>query len=207
MESETEVRGQAEQLGIVIDMLVAMLGTIGDAFIRQQSRHLDDPGKEQQNLVEEIAFAMTLADEQMVGLPAMSRKPFIRYQSILVHLRLVAETIQNLAEVLRQQVSDGIPFSDKAIDHARHILERQKKLLGTLAEIVRTGDGERLQEIARGCRELGRSCLQFATSHESRLVEGLCLPKAAPLFLTIIDRAQTLIYHELETVKLLSRWI
>jgi len=207
MESEAEERGQTEQLGFVIDMLVAMIGTTGDAFIHQQSRQLDDLGKQQQNLVEEVAFAMALADQQMVGLPAISRKPFIRYQSVLLHLRMVAETIQGLAQVLRQQISEGIPFSDKAINHTRLILERQAKILNTFAEPVRSGDGKSLQEIARGCRALERACLQFATSHESRLVEGLCLPKAAPIFLALIDRAQTLIHHELESVKLLSRWI
>jgi hypothetical protein len=204
MESKAEVRGQAEQLGLVIDMLVAMIGAIRDAFIHQQSRLLDDLGKQQQNLVEEVAFAMALADEQMVGLPTMSRKPFIRYQSILLHLRIAAEAIQGLGEVARLQIREGIPFSDKAIDHTRLLLDGPEKILRTLAETVRSGDGERLQEIAGICRELGRSCLQFATDHESRLVEGLCLPKAAPLFLTLIDRVQTLIHHELETVKLLS---
>lgn len=206
MPKEGTALGQAEQLGTVIDMLVTMTGTIRDAFVRQQSRPLDDIESRLHDLVEEIAFAAAKADQQMVGKPVRDRKPFLRFQSILTHLQMIAETIASLAVAPRKQIRDGIPFSDKAMDQTNLLFESQEKILRTLADIVRTGVGEGLKEVGKACRELGRSCLGFANHHESRLVGGFCLPKAAPLFLSILDRTQTLIHHELEMFKLLARW-
>lgn len=206
MLKETAVCEQAEQLNSIINMLLAMLGTIGGAFVHQQSKALDDIGNQHQNLVEEIAFAAAKADEQMVGKSLIDRKPFIRYQSMLIHLKMITEVLASLAEALRNQITEGIPFSDKAIDQTNFLFARQEMILRTLAEIIETGNGELLKVVGKACRELARSCLQFATGHESRLVEGLCLPAAAPIFLTILDRTQTAIHHELEMDCLLANW-
>lgn len=206
MLKETAVCEQAEQLNSIINMLLAMLGTISGAFVHQQSRALDDIENQHRNLVEEIAFAAAKADEQMVGKSLIDRKPFLRYQSMLIHLKMITEVLASLAEALRNQITEGIPFSDKAIDQANFLFARQEMILRTLAEIIETGNGELLKEVGKACRELARSCLQFATGHESRLVEGLCLPVAAPIFLTILDRTQTAIHHELEMDCLLANW-
>lgn len=206
MLTETEFHEQAEQLGFIIDRLSAMVGTISNAFVHQQSAPLDDVEKQHQNLVEEIAFAAAKADERMVGKPLAARKPFLRYQSILLHLKMIAEAFAGLAEAPRKQISEGIPFSDKATGQTNFLFERQELILRTLAEMIRTGNGELLTEAGNACRELARSCLQFANGHEERLVEGLCLPAAAPIFLAVLDRTQTAIHHELETVCLLDSW-
>jgi hypothetical protein len=36
--------------------------------------------------------------------------------------------------------------------------------------------------------KIQRECADFATEHESRLIEGLCTPQAAPLFLAILEK-------------------
>jgi len=37
------------------------------------------------------------------------------------------------------------------------------------------------------------------------MIEGLCLPQAAPLFLTLLDRMRTLCQHEVEIAKILAK--
>ena len=54
------------------------------------------------------------------------------------------------------------------------------------------------------CNNLAHSCLQFATDHEIRLVEGFCFPQTAPVFLVILDQMQTIVHHEREVAHLLG---
>lgn len=207
MNREYDKREQTDQLVAILDRLAEMFEKTRSVFIHQQAEPLEPLRQKRQDLIEEIAFAGAQADERMFGLALRSRRRYYRYQSILTHLDMVAAAIAGLAEVLLMQIKGGIPFSDKAVDQISLLLEYQETILGSLAESVRSGVREPLRQVISLCRELCRCCLRFGTSHETRLVEGLCLPKAAPLFLSILDRMQTLAHHEVETVKLLSRWL
>ncbi len=95
-------------------------------------------------------------------------------------------------------------FSDKAISQTNHLFYQQTEILRYLADVIRNG-GEGIRHRAiEECKNQGQSCIQFATDHETRLVEGLCFPQAAPLFLAILDHMQTIIHHELEVTNLLG---
>ena len=120
---------------------------------------------------------------------------------------MIDKSLKELADALRTQMRYGILFSDMEIQQINMLMERQERIFRAIAEIVRNGDNKRLKEVNNECRELADSCLKFATSYESRLVEGLCTPESAPMLLTIISRIQTLVRNEVGTLKLLSRWI
>jgi len=201
-----EWRVQAEQLAKVMDMLLTMMEHIGSAFAQQQLHLLDNLEKQQQNVIEEIAFDAAQADQQMVGRRLRSRRPFFLYQSIMSHLLMVARALVTLAEAPREQIRGAILFSDGAVEQIHLLFRGQTEILRNLAETVRTGEPERLKDLSKACLGLSRLCQPFASRHESRLLRGLCLPKAAPLFLSIIDQTQTLVHHHREIVKLLARW-
>ncbi|MBT1071303.1 hypothetical protein [Pelotalea chapellei] len=203
---DAEVRTQREQVVSIIRMLQAMLVEIREAFVRQQVHLLNKVGSERKDIAEETAFTAAEADELMVGRLWRDREPIIEYQDILRHLKLLAGDLEGIAEVLRRQIGDRIPFSDKMMEQVNLLLGRQEMLLHSIAGMVSTGETTRSREISRICSWLGQHCLLFATQHESRLVEGL-LSASAPLFLSILDRMQTLVHHELELIRLLEAWI
>lgn len=207
MFKEIELSEQAEQLGEIIEMLAAIAVTIREAFVHQQSRSLEDVDIQYLDLNEEIAFDAAMADERMIGKPLDDKEPIFRYQKILTHLQMIDKSLKLLADALQKQMKDRILFSDKEVDQIIMLLERQGNILRTLAGIVRNGDGECLKDVSNECRELASTCLKFATSYESRLVEGLCTPESAPILLMILSRIQTLVHNEVETVRLLARWI
>lgn len=202
---EIEFREQGEQLGDIIERLATIAVTMREAFLHQQSRSLEEMDNQYLDLNEEIAFDAVLADKRMIGKPLDDREPILRYQRILAHLQMIDKSMKLLADVLRNQMREGVLLSDKEMDRIIMLLGRQEKILRTLAEVVRNGDGERLKEVRDECSKLASSCLEFSTSYESRLVEGSGNLQSAPIFLTFFDRLQTLVQNELETVRLLTK--
>lgn len=207
MFKEIKYSEQGEQLGNIIEMLAAIAASVRNSFVHQQSRSLDEADSRYLDLNEEIAFDSAMVDELMIGKPLDDREPEIRYQKILAHLQMMDKSLKLLADVLRIQMKDGILLFDREMDQITMLLERQENMLRALAEAVRNGDGERLQEMWSEFRDLARSSLTFAAAYESRLAEGAGLPRSAPIFLTFVERVQTLVHNEVETVMLLSRWI
>lgn len=204
---DTEVRTQREQVVSMIRMLQAMLVEIREAFVHQQERLLNQVGSDRNDIAEEAAFTAAEADELMIGRLWRDREPLIGYQDVLRHLKLMAGDMVGIAELLLRQIRDKISFSDKMMEQVNLLLGRQEMLLHSVAGMVSAAETTRSREISRICSWLGQHCLLFATQHESRLVEGLCMPASAPLFLSILDRMQTLVHHELELIRLLAVWI
>jgi len=120
---------------------------------------------------------------------------------------MIDKSLKHVADALRTQMKDGILFTDMEIEQINMLMESQERILHAIAEIVRNGDDKRLREVNNECREVADLCLKFATPYELRLVEGLCTSETAPILLTILSRIQTLVRNEVETLKLLSRWI
>lgn len=204
MPEERAVREQLAEFGQIVDKLVAMIKAEQEAFAHQRSQFLDELIDRQETLARETGTAMGKVNELASGKPAGESGHYLRLHSILTHLQTISETSGRLGETLRKQIKDGVLFSDKAVSQTNHLFQQQTEILRSLADLMRNG-GEAIRHRAiEKCKDLGQSCLQFGTDHETRLVEGLCLPQAAPLFLAILDQMQTLIHHELEIAQLLG---
>lgn len=207
MFEKIELNYQPEELGDIIEKLAAMAVSMREAFVHQQSRFLEDVDNQYLELNEEIAFDAAMADEQTFGKSLDYKETIFRYEEILTHLQMIDKSLKQVADALRTQMGDGVLFTDREVEQINMLMGRQESILHAIAEIVRNGDDERLKEVNNECREVADSCLKFSSSYESRLVEGLCAPESAPILLTILNRIQTLVRNEVETLKLLSRWM
>jgi Na+/phosphate symporter len=204
-----EARALQEQLELFRDVaanLVMMIETARSAFNRQDRHDLEKLARCQTIAKEEIGLASSRIDAHLSRTHREGRVPLIRLSSILSHLEMIVEGISEMLLVLEKQIRDGIPFSRKGIDQANELFDGQIEILRALEDIFQT-DNEVLKKWICHNRgpELSRSCIDFATAHESRLVEGLCLPHAAPVFLTLLDVVRTLTRHEMEVARLLMQ--
>lgn len=206
MPKERMIREQLAEFATIADQLVDVAGTAKKAFIRQREQLLIQLNNQQDPLIRKITSAMGALNELASGASEGEREPYLRLHSIITHLLIIAETTCCLEETLRKQIKESVLFSDKAISQVSYLFDKQTEILGNLADIMRNGGKEIHPRTLDECNKLGRSCLQFATEHETRLVEGLCFPKAAPLFLAILDQAQTMVNHEREVAHLLGNF-
>lgn len=131
-------------------------------------------------VVQGIRAAIKEINTRMARKSEAERVVLARLQSILIHLEIIDETIGGLSEPIQKKIQDGVLFSDKAVSQTNHLFDHQTGMLRSLLDIIKT-DNEFLKKYVL---EVGRtqiqSCIDFATEHEARLIEGVCLPQAAP---------------------------
>jgi len=124
-----------------------------------------------------------------------------KYVSIPGHLERIGDYVQNMSKALQLKARENILFSEKAMDEINFLFEKTKDILGNTADMVLA----RNLIIAGYIREAGaaleRSANDFATLHEERLVDGLCLPKASAIYLELLDAFKAISWHTKEIVQ------
>ncbi len=186
----------------VITKLVAGTGAARDAF----NRHSRSSMEEMQNLTrtaaQEIAASLKNLEKQTARKPA-EQPTFLRLSGIYTHLQTTSQSLGALADPLQKKIKDGVLFSDKAVAQTNYLFDTQTGLLRSVLDILKT-DNEFLKRYTETeARNLIQACINFATEHETRMIEGLCLPQAAPLFLAILERMRMMGQQEMEIVQLL----
>lgn len=204
MSEKLDIREQLAECALIIEQLVDVVGTAKKAFIHQRGQLLVQLNNQQDPLCRKITSFMSNMTEMATGKSEGEREACIRFHSIFTHLQIIAETTCRLEEILQKQIKEGVLFSDKAISQVSYLFDKQTDILSNLADIMRNGSMDSHRHTLDDCNKLSKLCLQFATEHETRLVEGLCFPQAAPLFLAILDQTQTIAHHEQDIAHLLG---
>jgi len=187
----------------VITKLVAGTGAARDAFNRHSRSSMEEMKNLTQTAAGEIAAGLKNLEKQM------SRKPteqptWLRLSSVYSHLQIISRNLGALADPIQKKIKDGVLFSDKAVAQTNYLFDTQAGLLRSVLDILKT-DNEFLKRYTETeARNLIQACINFATEHETRLIEGLCQPQAAPLFLAILETMRMMGQQEMEIVPLLT---
>jgi Na+/phosphate symporter len=204
MVEERFTEEQVAVLGPIIDRLLTMMGAARDAF----NRHSHTSLRELRSLQGTVAQAFQDLAKQLKSLLARKsveeRPVLVRTLSILEHLRIIGENIARCAEPIEQKIRGAILFSDKAVTQANFLFDQHAGMIRSVLDIIKT-DNEFLKKyVLEESRKLGEACLTFATEHEDRMIEGLCLPQAAPIFLALLDRMRIIAQQEVNIATLLA---
>ncbi len=122
-------------------------------------------------------------------------KPYI---SVPSHLLRISEDIEKLAGLIDKKIKDGILFSDRAITEVTFLLQRLTDIIRPTADIILARNimlGKYIQESEQG---IIKRALEYATLHEERLIEGLCLPAASSIYLSMLDAIKNIAWHAKE---------
>jgi len=207
MPVEYPVRKHLAELSPIVDQLTAEIDAGREAFVKQCCRFFDQSINRQESISLEISSVIRRMSGLLADGSDSTKYSYQQLHAILTHLQKIAESAARLEKTLKKQVQDCVLFSDKSVSQVNHLFYQQLEILCYLGYVIRTG-GEGIRQRAIGeCRCLDQSCIQFATDHETRLVEGLCLQQAAPLFLAILEQMQTITHNELEIANLLGKEI
>ena len=205
MAEEQLAAEQAAILGPSIDKLLAMLGAARDAYNRHSRASL----QELQDLAGAVAQDFTTLARQVEALVSRpeerERQSFIRLFSILSRLEVIGQNLGGLTSPIGKKIKDGVLFSDKAVTQTNYLFDQHAGMIRSILDIVKTDNAFLKKYVLEESRKLVQACADFATEHEERLIEGLCLPQAAPIFLAILDRFRTIGEHEMEVATQLTR--
>jgi Na+/phosphate symporter len=198
------VGNQSDLFGAVVDNLSIMVEMARSAFNHQCRQMLDEMEHQKGIIEEEFSLATERIDNQLSGLSGEAHVRVLKLHSVLSHLQIVIEALSELTHPLRRQIGDGIPFSPKACSQVNELFQRHLDIIRTLADILKT-DNDILKTYIIDDKgpHLSNLCMEFATDHEARLIEGLCTPHAAPLYLGILDCLKVMAQHEISVARLL----
>ena len=200
MAEELAVR---EKFGPIFDKLGDMVGAARDAFNRHSRASLEHLKQLQGELIPEIKDAVEDFGNLAAKASADRRASLLRMQSILTHLLVLGDTLEGLSDPIGRKMREGVLFSDKAVAQANQLFDQQAGVLRSMMDVLKTDNDFLKRYVLEEGERLVQNCNDFATEHEARLIEGLCLPQAAPLFLAMLDGMRTTGQHDVDIARIL----
>jgi len=192
-------------LGPLVDRLLAMLGAARDAFNRHSRSSLGELESLQGNVAQvfqDTAGGLKSFIDRKSGDEQLA---LMRVNSILERLGVIADNIGGCKAPIEQKIRGGVLFSDKAVTQANFLFDQHTGIIRSVKDIFKTDNDFLKKYVLEEGRKLGQACLSFATEHEERMIEGLCLPQAAPIFLALLDRMGAIAQQEVDIATLLAR--
>lgn len=129
------------------------------------------------------------------------------YVPIPVHLLRIAENIERLCSAIEKKIKDGILFSDRAVTETTFILQRLTDILRPTSDIILTKNTFLNRYVQESEAGIVRKATEFATSHEERLVKGLCLSVASSIYINMLDAAKSIAWHAKEIAAKIVGWM
>ena len=204
MAEEKFFEEEADILAPIIHNLLAMRRAARDAF----NRHSHDKLQDLQNLKGTVAMNIAEATRQVKSLvarkPEADKKAMARMETVLNRLEAISANLGGLADPIAKKIKGSVLFTDKAVAQSNYLFDKHGGMIRSLLDIVRT-DNEFLKKyVMSEGRNLVAASTDFATEHQDRLIEGLCTPQAAPIFLAILDAMRTLGQTEMEIARIIA---
>jgi Na+/phosphate symporter len=198
------VKEHSGELEAIVAKLVTGVGAARDAFNRHSRNHMEELRTLNRTAAQELEAALKRLDAQMAKKPEGEKAALMRLSSIYSHLQIIGQNLGALIDPIQKKIKDGVLFSDKAVAQTNYLFDTQAGLQRSVLDIIKTDNDFLKRYTESEARNLIQACINFATEHETRLIEGLCLPQAAPIFLAILDNMQSMGQHEVDIVQLLA---
>lgn len=129
-----------------------------------------------------------------------------QYISIPVHLLRIGENIEKLTEFMDKKIKDNILFSDKAVTEITFLLQRLIDVLRPTADMILARNTILRRYVEESEVGIVKRATEYATLHEERLIEGLCLPVASSLYINMLDSIKSIAWHAKEIAVKLVEW-
>ncbi len=120
------------------------------------------------------------------------------YVSVPGHLARIGECTEKLSECIEKMVKERILFSDRAIEEVTYLFQRLMDILRPLSDIILARNTILAKYVSESEAGVVRRALEYATLHEERLIEGLCIPFASSLYLNMLDEIKNIGWHAKE---------
>ncbi len=127
--------------------------------------------------------------------------PLARYISIPGHLERIGDYMDNIARAVRVKNAEGVLFSDKAVDEINFLFEKVMDIITNTSDMLLARNTLIAGYVREAELAIIMSANDFATLHEERLIEGLCMPKGSSIYLDLLDAFKAIAWHCKEIVQ------
>lgn len=119
------------------------------------------------------------------------------YLSIASSLGRLTYNIQGILDRVRGKSENHILFSDQANKEVNDVFQEAVKLLKNLPDLLATESKSLAQRIGEEGRARFKVADSYSEEHEERLINGICVPKHSPLYLSLIESLKGVMVHTL----------
>lgn len=178
------------------------ISSLQTALIYNSSKPLKDCGAK----TRDIKKAEAVITKKMTEL-SRDNPDLKQYISVPVHLLRIGENIEKLSELMDKKIKDNILFSDRAVTEITFLLQRLDDVLRPTSDIILAKNfilGRYVQESEAA---IVKRATEYATLHEERLIEGLCLPIASSIYINMLDSIKNIAWHAKEITAKLVGWM
>lgn len=189
-----------EEAKEVLKTMHDMTDSAEECFYLLQSAFIQDspePLKECAVKVERIKIAEPELTRKILEMSRddESLKPYI---AVPAHLVSIADNIQKIAGLISKKIKDSVIFSDKAMTETIYLLQRLGDILRPVSKIILSQYVFLNRYVQESQALLTSRATGYATLHEERLIEGLCLPVASSLYINMLDAVKDIAWHSKE---------
>jgi Na+/phosphate symporter len=117
------------------------------------------------------------------------------YVSVPGHLLIIGEHLEKIADLVEEKIIGNILFSDKAEKETMFLLQRLSEILWTASSLILARNTFLGMYIEEAILNLEKMADEYATLHEERLIEGLCLPVASSVYVNMLNAIKNVAWH------------
>lgn len=128
----------------------------------------------------------------------------IEYAAILEHLMKICVHLEELTESLETKIKDKILFSDRAVTEVSFLSQNLAELLKATGDLILVKNPILIRYVVESETMVVKMAIEYATQHEERMIEGLCLPVASPLYLKTLETFKGIARESKEIASILS---
>ncbi|MBV6518891.1 MAG: hypothetical protein DCC43_02250 [Candidatus Brocadia sp.] len=125
----------------------------------------------------------------------------------LSSVRLALNGLDSLSRHVKFKIDEKIILSDKGFDEIRYLFHASLDILKSAGDTIANRKESFMKYVMDKCANLEILARQYAERHEERLITGICLPDASPVYVCIVDSVLTVVWHIKNAVtRLFGKW-
>jgi Na+/phosphate symporter len=179
---------------------IAMLQLTWEGFKRQQTATL----QRAEQLGREIHQREKALTALAVGGSSEAPEAVGELVFLPIHLERIGDQIELLIKATRRMIQDGIPFTERAIKEINTLFAKGIELLECVRDVIQTRNRVLLRYILEEGERYQGLADAYGLSHQQRLIEGVCMPKASSIFVAMLDYLRGIEWHTRQIVQKLG---
>jgi Na+/phosphate symporter len=133
------------------------------------------------------------------GSSADAGKEWVKpYLSLASGFDRMGYNIDGILDRLGKMIHHQILFTDRAIKEVSDVFQDTIDLLGNLPDLILTRNKLLAQQVGAKGKEIFKKAEGYAEDHEQRLIQGVCMPQSAPIYLDILVSLEGIIAQSIE---------
>ncbi len=110
-----------------------------------------------------------------------------KYLNLLPHLQLMAGIIRSLINEKKKKIESSLLFTDKAVNEIKQLYTMLQTQFEDTKDYILTRNPHLRMHIRMGMENLSERASDYAAMHETRLITGVCMPKASYSYIAMVD--------------------